>query len=1704
MADTAGNRESLELLAAITDTVLAVNREWQITYINFSGTAPVGLSPEEVIGRNLWEVFPGLVGSSAESQCRSVMGGRKPARFVSKSPARDLWFLTRVFPIENGILIVSVNDNERLKSEIQNQKLLEENLRHKDLLDAIFASAPAALAVLVGEELCFAFANPAYRYLTPNPFKDPAGCAYEEVWREKNPYDNLRQFRKVLATGQPFQLPSVEISYPDESRRVFNLQARRIDWGGEAAVLVILWDITERNDAEQQLVATALFPEQNPHPILRLDRKGRILYANPASQELLPEYRQGGPVSEFLQGIARDALESGEGCVVDFEHRDRVYTVHVIPIPEAGYVNLYLGDITERKAAEEKLADQADLFETVQDAIVATDARLIITSWNQAAEELYGWKREEAIGRNAIQLFQSEASPQQRATALEQAVEAGISVGETVHRARDGRRMNVEYHVKARKGPNRTVTGYIFSNRDATARRLTEGFNAALNEIHQVLLSTRATVEILQAALSRGAQAVGCETAALSLRQGSRWRIGYVHGFPREVVGTFMDDRQERHAVLAIQTGQPVAIDDAYHDPRVNRNHMRKWGVRSGLVIPLHMKEQVIGVIFFNFHQKVFGFQQAHLDFGVKLAAAISMALENADLIETLEQEIHAGNLLAAELGRTAKEYRDLVHLAPTGIYEMDFQGKRFLSVNEALCRFSGYSREELLAMDPSSLLDEDSRIRFHKRIEEWLGGEVPDRNTEYRVRLKDGRMVDALLNATFKIDEEGKPAGATVVITDITAQKQAERALREAMKLAEESQKAAEASEIRYRLLAEQSPDGILVSVENRFVYANLAAAGLVRASDPKDLIGLSPFDVLEPGYHAEIRERMERILARPGTTPFKEECWRRFDGTPVDVEVSLLAIRWDGMAAIQVVARDITARKERESALRDALQAVSQSEELRRLALTAGQTGAWSWDLRSNRLQWSDEYYRIFGLEPGSLEPSPEDGFSRVHPDDRARVEASVREAIAKGAAMDITHRVIWQDGSIHWVRGLSQMFFDEQGRPARMAGLTIDITPQKQAEQALRDSQDQLAGDLADALQLQKISTQLVQQDRVDRLYGQLVQAAMTLLGSDMGSLQVLDREKNALHLVAWKGFAPASARFWHWVRASDTTSCGVALDQKKRMIVPDTEAWELAAGTRDLAEYRRSGIRSMQSTPLISRAGEVVGVISTHWREPYRPTERELRLLDVLARQAADLVERSQAAAALRESEERFRLLADSSPTLIWVTGETGENLFVNRNYCTYFGMAPEQVTGTQWQPIVHPDDRAGYVAAFLQAVRAQAPFQGEMRARRADGAWRWLNTTAQPRFSATGRFLGHIGSSIDIHERKAAEQALRESEERYRAALANAPIAVFTLDENLRYTWVHHPLMGLDAGQMLGKRDEDLDSYPNIGELTALEQKVLATGRGVQQEFIARRERPQHILLNLQPQFGDGGQVVGLTGSAMDITSLRELEKNQAEYQTNLEVHHRLLEQREQERLQIARDLHDGPVQEILGAVYALNGIIRGGEAANVSPELAAIAETLQRQVAELRDYAGELRPPALSKFGLEKAIRSHAETFQQKYPEVQVAIQASQAGGLLPEALRLAFFRIYQEAMNNIARHCPNARVEVTFRKDGREAWLQVADSGPGFDVPEDWLALARAGHLGLLGMRERAEALQGRLEIDSKPGRGTRIRITVPLPRSP
>jgi PAS domain S-box-containing protein len=298
----------------------------------------------------------------------------------------------------------------------------------------------------------------------------------------------------------------------------------------------------------------------------------------------------------------------------------------------------------------------------------------------------------------------------------------------------------------------------------------------------------------------------------------------------------------------------------------------------------------------------------------------------------------------------------------------------------------------------------------------------------------------------------------------------------------------------------------------------------------------------------------------------------------------------------------------------------------------------------------------------------------------------------------------------------------------------------------------------GNVDASLRLQEISTLLIQEGNLDALYDRVLDAAVYLMRADVGSMQRYDPEGDELRLLATRGFPAEAIAFWDRVNRNSGTSCGMALSIGRRVVVPDVECEEFMAGTADLEVAREVGLRAMHSTPLISRTGRLLGMISSHWKKPHSPAEHELRALDVLARQAADLIERVQVETDLRESEQRLRWIGsvvESSDDAIISENLHGIITSWNNGAERLFSYTAEEVIG---QPvnIIIPEDRLGEERQILARIgQGERIDHFETVRQRKHGGLVSISLTVSPVKNAEGRIVGASKVARDITEQKLA-------------------------------------------------------------------------------------------------------------------------------------------------------------------------------------------------------------------------------------------------------------------------------------------------------------------------------------------------------------
>ena len=347
-------------------------------------------------------------------------------------------------------------------------------------------------------------------------------------------------------------------------------------------------------------------------------------------------------------------------------------------------------------------------------------------------------------------------------------------------------------------------------------------------------------------------------------------------------------------------------------------------------------------------------------------------------------------------------------------------------------------------------------------------------------------------------------------------------------------------------------------------------------------------------------------------------------------------------------------------------------------------------------------------------------------------------------------------------------------------------------------------------SDASALYRLSDRLYRAHALSDVYDAALDAILDTLGCRRASILLFD-DLGVLHFVATRGLSEnyRKALVGHspWTPGEREPQPILVSDIDKS----DEPEWVKAA-------IRNEGIRALAFIPLLAQ-GAVIGKFMTYYEAPHTFAENEVALATAIARQVGFSLERDRAERArqkaeseLRESEERFRLMSEHAPVMIWMSDEKGACLHLNQMLRAFWGVDESRLAGFDWRDTMHPDDMQEIIRQISEALARQIRATIKGRYRNARGDIRILQTDARPRFSAEGAFLGMIGVNVDITDRELTEIALRESEKRFRLAVEAAPSGMLMADATGRVVMVNaqaEKLFGYERDELLGRPVESL-------------------------------------------------------------------------------------------------------------------------------------------------------------------------------------------------------------------------------------------------------------------------------------------------------
>ena len=393
-------------------------------------------------------------------------------------------------------------------------------------------------------------------------------------------------------------------------------------------------------------------------------------------------------------------------------------------------------------------------------------------------------------------------------------------------------------------------------------------------------------------------------------------------------------------------------------------------------------------------------------------------------------------------LRRNERRYRSLVLATAQVTWRANASGE-ISEDTPTWQEFTGQTPDEYKGWGWMNAVHPDDRELLGERWRKAIARESRPPNDrfyeiDYRVRRHDGVYRDFLARTVPVRDNNGDISEWVGICYDVTEQRLREQQLRD--------------SEERYRSLVQVAPDMILVHQDGKLIFMNSAGLLMLRAPNLEAVVGKAPAEIVHPDYREIVRQRIQTVGSGQPVQTIEEKLLR-FDGTYVDVEVSASGFIYEGRPAVQVIARDITARLQAQEQLR--------ASEARFHLLTRATTDiVYDWDMATNAIWWNENMRFLFGYDGKPDELGMDFWTSRLHPDDVHRIHASLFNAIAESKQFWADeYRFRRADGSYANVLDRGYIAHDGKGKAVRMIGAMMDITDRKLAEQRLRDSREQL---------------------------------------------------------------------------------------------------------------------------------------------------------------------------------------------------------------------------------------------------------------------------------------------------------------------------------------------------------------------------------------------------------------------------------------------------------------------------------------------------------------------------------------------------------------------------------------------------------------------------------------------------------------------
>ncbi len=1362
----------------------------------------------------------------------------------------------------------------------------------------------------------------------------------------------------------------------------------------------------------------------------------------------------------------------------------------------------FVKDVSDRKRVEEELRKSEEKYrtivESIQDGYFEVDLAGNFTFVNDAECRQLGYSREELIGMNYRQST-DEGTAKKVRQVYNKVYRTGIPIERMEEELvrRDGTKGTYEVSVSLIRDLEGRPAGFRGISRDVTERKRREEeiqrktvLLEAINNIFKVALTCETSAEVARKCLTLAQELTSSQFGFI----GEINEAGNFDTIAMSDPGWKKCKMPKADAVVMINDMEIRGIWGQVIKDRksliVNQpsSHPDRVGLPEGhppitafLGVPLEHSGRTFGMI--SLANKESGYASVDQEMIENLSGAFVEVLMRKRAETALRQ--------------SEEKYRTILESIEDGYYETDLTGN-LTFFNDSMWQIYGYPREELMGMNNRQYTDRENAKKVFQAFNKVYKTGKPGKVFDYEIIRKDGTKRYIETSVSLRKDSSGKPVGFRGIVRDSTERNQMEEALRQ--------------SEEKYRTILESMQEAYYeLDLAGNFTFINDTVCRHLGYSR-EELIGMN-----NRGYQDAVgTERSYQLYKEVYETgkPIKivdSELIRK-DGTKGIYEMSVSLIRDSEGKPIgfRGVSREVTERRQMEEALRE-------REERYRTLLENMEEGYYEVDLKGRFTFVNNALCKIHGLPKEEML-----GMSnRQYMDEETakKVYGIFNQVYKTGQPGKIFEwEILRKNDKRAALESSVYLIKNSKGEPVGFKGIVRDMTERKRAEEALKKSEEEarrLAQENAVVAEIGRIVGSTL---NIEKVYERFAEQVRKVIPFDRISVSIVDLDCASITVaynsgVQIAGRQPGARVALHGPYYRDI------VEKRSSALVQTEDESEIADRYPYLLNHFQTGIRSFVGTPLILQ-DQLIGILHIQSCKSNAYAESDVKLAEKVGRQIAGAIaiaqlfsERNKAEEALRKSEEKYRTILENIEDGYYEVDLEGNFTFFNDSMCRISGYPKEELMGMNDRQYTDQETTRKLFQAFNEVYRTGKPgrvFDYEII--RKDRTKRYVETSISLRKNASNNVTGFRGILRDVTERKRAEEALRQSEEKYRTIIESVQEGYFEDDLSGNLTFFNDVLcrhLGYTREELMGMNYQQRVDETDARRLSQAYRDLYRTGEPIKAlEATFVRKDGTKLIAEFSASLikNSEGKPIGFRSISRDITERKRIEEQLFQA----------------EKLRAVGEMASGVAHDFNNALAAILGNTQlllhnapDGELKETLKIIEKVAKDSGQTVRRLQDFTRRGLPQEFLNVDINTIIRDSIEMTKPRWKDesqsrgihIEIASSLQDIPFVSGNASELR--EVLTNMIFNAVEAMPEGgKIEIRTFQKRRGIYIQISDTGVGiaeeakkriFEPFFTTKPFTNTG-LGLSMSYGIIKKFGGEIEVESRVGRGTTFTITLPV----